>query len=128
MTECGETHFGRNKGSERTIRTNLEFGSEQSSDGPGSGLEEVCGSTVGRCCRNVSTEIVGHFGFECDVGMNVETYPSANANEVSVLVGRAKAEVVREGSNLEVVIGEPGALGHHHGRHSQAKNYYSDER
>jgi hypothetical protein len=54
--------------------------------------------------------------------MNVETYPSADANEVDVRVGAAKAEVVRESSNLEVVIGEPGALGHHHGRHSQAKN------
>ena len=122
MTECGETHFGRNKGSERTIRTNLEFGSEQSSDGSGPRLEEVCGSTVGRCRRNVATEIVGHFGFERDVGMNVETYASADANEVDVRVGAAKAEVVRESSYLEVVIGEPGTLGHHHGRHSQAKN------
>jgi hypothetical protein len=65
------------------------------------------GSTVGKCVREALLEIVRHFCFQLDMGMDIETHPTTQAPEICI-ISMVQAHVIGEDANFSVILREYG--------------------
>ena len=114
MAEGDKAYLGCKEGPEWTVGAYLELGTKQAVDRPGAGLEEIRRAARRSRGGDVALEVVSHFGFQRDVGMNVEAHPPTYADIINGRIGLAEAEIIYKGTDLEMIIGEPGTLRHHH--------------
>lgn len=96
-------------------RTGLEFGSKQTGERAQPRGHELRGDPVGEDTGEVALEVVGHFGFQLNVGVDVETSASPDTDEIDVRIRGAKVQIVRKDSYFDMV----GALRSDRGRQSQ---------
>src|SRR5438128_2809163 len=119
VLEVYEPNLPRDEAAKWPRSSGLEFGPEQTGEGTQPSSNKTRADAVVKRVGEVALEVVSHFRFELDVRMNIEARAAANADEIYVGVGLTKAEIVRENTNLGVVVGRFRGLRRQKRGHSQ---------
>src|SRR6185369_1805123 len=100
--EINKAEFASDIGSKRS-RAGLEFRSKQPGQGTQGRVYKLSRGAVREDAGEVPLEIVGHLGFQLNVGMYVERGAPAHADEVDMRVRGAEVQIIGEDPYFDMI-------------------------